>query len=888
MSLSRQYQKQKFTALAFLIPAVSFMLVMLVSQYAPFGKYSVLYSDMYHQYYPFFVSFRRALLSGDSLLYSWDIGLGMDYLGLMSYYLGSPLNLLSVLMPESWLLSYFSLLIPIKLGFAGMFFSIFLRKVFKKNDLSVSIFSTLYALCAWALGYQWNIMWLDTFALLPLVVLGAVSLLKSKKFVLYTISLFLSVLTNYYVGLFTCIFVLLIFICYEICRWQGFGKFFTDLVRIAAFSALAIGMTAVLSLPTLAALQTTQSSINKFPVGFRLNIADKNTWLGLLDAMRQVAGNMNGGIVPTFKEGLPNLYCGIGTNILAVLFLTSKQVRKRDKICSILLLTFLNLSFVIRQLDYIWHGFHFPNMIPYRFSFLYSFVMLYMAYKAYTVRFKFNLWQIILAGSVAVGLALCSDSLSDPVYLTYNGLFLILHIGALIIMQRFTRASQSSEPKNRISSQKATSWVLLGVMAVEIAMCTINFGLNFTGTNVSNYPKGKNDTATVIEYMKQYEESPFYRAETTHSQTLNDGALNGYYGVSAFTSSANVKVTAFMKALGYGAKNTYNRYCFEEASPVSNLFLDLKYMIERDDNVEENPYFTDIYSTGKVHLLENNAYLPLGFLANSQIVNVEFTSDGNRFVFQNKLLKETSGVYENVWSVLDSRALTIFSSNDTVSGETSTGSCAYDASQISEKTTVTYSYSIESEGFMCVYLDLSKKNSYNVYLNGDKLFNETYSIPQMMAISQVSPGDVVEIELNCKANEKGNISISAALLNDAVFQKAYDVLSTSTLELTSFSNTKLTGNIDCNRSGVLYTSIPQNGNWSATVDGKPADIVLIGDAMCGLLLSEGQHEITFSYRNPSFELGWRLSLVCLLIILFLYYVSYHPTFKRRRGKFEKT
>lgn len=887
MSLSRQYHKQKYTALAFLIPAVSMILVMLVSQYAPFGKYSVLYSDMYHQYYPFFLSYRRALLSGDSLLYSWDIGMGMDYLGLLSYYLASPLNLLSVLMPESWMLSFFSLLLPIKLGFAGMFFSIFLRKVFKKNDISISVFSACYALCAWALGYQWNIMWLDTFALLPLVALGTISLLKSRRFVLYTVTLFLSVFSNYYIGLFTCIFVMLIFICYEICRWQGIGKFLSDLVRIAVFSILAIGMTAILSLPTLAALQTTQSSINKFPEGFRLNIADKNTWFGLLDAMRQVAGNMNGGITPSFKEGLPNIYCGIGTNIFAVLFVTSKQVRRRDKACSILLLLFLNLSFILRQLDYIWHGFHFTNMIPYRFSFLYSFVMLYMAYRAYVQRFRFSLWQVITASAVAIGIALCSNNLTDPIYLAYNGLFLSLHIAALIYMQRSTQIKEDDKQEDYSSRRKIASWICLGVFALEIAMSVVNFGLNFTGTNISNYPKGKEDTATVIRYMKQYEDSLFYRTETTHSQTLNDGALNNYNGVSTFTSSANVKVTAFMKALGYGAKNSYNRYCFEESSPVSNLFLGLKYMIERDDNVEDNPYFIDICSTGNVHLLENKAYLPLGFLSNSQIVNVDFTSDGNRFLFQNKLLKETSGIYENVWNVLDSRCLTILSSHETVSGETSTGVCSYDASEIGEKTTVTYSYSIDSQGFMCIYLDLSKKNSYTIYRNGEKLFSETYSIPQMMAISQVEPGDVIEIQLNCKANEAGNINISAAVLNDDVFRRAYDVLSASTLELTAFSNTQVTGTIDCDRSGVLYTSIPQNGNWSAKVDGKPAEIILIGDAMCGLLLSEGQHEITFSYRNPSFELGWRVSLVCLLIFLFLYYVSYHPSFKRKKGKFEK-
>ena len=161
-----------YTALAFAIPCMGMLFVMLISQYEPFGKYSMLYSDMYHQYYPFFVAFRRALRSGSGLLYTWSIGMGMDYLGLISYYLASPLNLLSVLVPEGWLLEFFSLLVPVKLGFAGMFFAIFLKKLFGKNDASIAVFGGFYGLCAWALGYQWNVMWLDTFALLPLVALG--------------------------------------------------------------------------------------------------------------------------------------------------------------------------------------------------------------------------------------------------------------------------------------------------------------------------------------------------------------------------------------------------------------------------------------------------------------------------------------------------------------------------------------------------------------------------------------------------------------------------------------------------------------------------------------------------------------------------------------------
>ena len=168
-------------------------IMMIIRGFEPFGNVSMLYSDMYHQYYPFFVAFRKALLSGESLLYSWDVGLGMDYLGLIAYYLASPLNLLSVILPESWMLEYFSLLAPIKLGLASLFFAIFLKTLFRKDDLSIALFGSFYGLCAWALGYQWNVMWLDSFALLPLVAFGTISLLRDKKFILYTISLFFAV-----------------------------------------------------------------------------------------------------------------------------------------------------------------------------------------------------------------------------------------------------------------------------------------------------------------------------------------------------------------------------------------------------------------------------------------------------------------------------------------------------------------------------------------------------------------------------------------------------------------------------------------------------------------------------------------------------------------------
>ena len=882
-----------YLLIAFLIPVVGMLCLMVVAGAEPFGNKSMLYSDMYHQYYPFFKAFRRALLSGDSLLYSWSVGLGMDYLGLISYYLASPLNLLSVLVPESLLLEFYSLLMPVKLGLASLFFAIFLKKTFGKDDLSISLFGAFYGMCAWALGFQWNIMWLDTFALLPLVALGTVQLLRDRKFLLYTLTLALSIFSNYYIGFFTCIFVLLLFICYQVCRCTGGKRFFLDLVTIACFSILAIGMTAVLELPAFAALQTTQSSVNQFPTSFRLNIADENTWMGLLDAMRQVAGNMSGAVELNFKEGLPNIYAGVGTMLLACLYLLARDVKLRDKVCAVVLLLFFNVSFIIRQLDYIWHGFHFTNMIPYRFSFLYCFVMLYMAYNAWLMRNKFKTWQTVLAAVLSLGIMACSDARLKPEFLAFNLGFLVLYTGSLlwgqsrVSMPEEADESQQQKIRARNAARRSGARVLLAVfMAAELIANLVNFGCRFSFTGVSNYPKDTKYAASMIRYMvnDREDDTLFFRAETSHSQTLNDGALNGYHGISAFTSSANVKTTVFMQSLGYGAKNTYNRYCFEEASPVSNLFLGLKYMIDRDGKDKQSSCFDYVHHYGNTYLYENSAYLPLAFLAGRELADVNFQDGTNVFKTQNEIFSAATGIPGDVWNVVSGACLSISGEDVTVSENISSGYCSYSDGLNNSK--VYYNYTVNQDGFMCVNLNLPKRNGVSISLNGVELYTETMSLPQMLAVGDVTVGDVVTVCMTCKANEEGTMTLTAAILNNDRFREGYEILAGSTLELTAFRNTRVEGTIHCDRDGLLYASIPQNGNWKVLVDGEEAQIKLVGDCMIGVELAAGTHDVTYVYRNGAFSLGWKISAACTAVLLLLYFRK-EKSRTRTKGKFEK-
>ena len=163
----------------------------------------------------------------------------------------------------------------------------------------------------------------------------------------------------------------------------------------------------------------------------------------------------------------------------------------------------------------------------------------------------------------------------------------------------------------------------------------------------------------------------------------------------------------------------------------------------------------------------------------------------------------------------------------------------------------------------------------------------------MLAVGDVKTGDVIDIRIMCDAGESGTMTLNAAILDSKRFWDGYAVLNTSTLGLRVFENTYVEGIVDCSRDGLLYTSIPQNGGWTAQVDGKDAQITLVGDCMIAVPLTEGFHTVSFTYRNAAFSLGWKISLGCLAVFALLVQVVYKPDWKkllfppRKKGKYQR-
>ena len=196
-----------FLILSFFVPFLIMGVVFVRAKVYPFGDRQVMYSDCKQQYLPFLKEFQRKIQSGDSLLYSWGDGFGTNFIAMIGYYIASPLNWLTLFVPIKYVREAMAVFMMMKIGFASLFMAMFLKHVYRRNDLSLVAFGCCYAFCDFFMGYYWNIIWLDSVALLPLVALGVYCVVHEKKYKLYIISLAVAFVSSYYIGYMICVFV---------------------------------------------------------------------------------------------------------------------------------------------------------------------------------------------------------------------------------------------------------------------------------------------------------------------------------------------------------------------------------------------------------------------------------------------------------------------------------------------------------------------------------------------------------------------------------------------------------------------------------------------------------------------------------------------------------
>lgn len=810
--------------LSFLIPIFIMIGIYIGRGIYPFGEECFLRTDMYHQYAPFFSEFYNKLRNNDSMFYSWNIGMGVNFTALYAYYLASPLNFLIYLCSKDNIIEFMSILIIFRIGFSSLAFCIYTSKHFNTKDISIIIFSLFYGLSSYIAAYSWNIMWLDCIMLLPLIVLGLERLVKENKCVLYCISLGFAILSNYYISIMICIFLIFYFLglLFSINEQLDKMQYLKKFCNFSFYSLIAGSFGAILILPEFFALQLTASGDINFPEKL-------STYFKLFDSLTRHLMNVETSVL---SGNYPNIYCGLIVIIMFPLYVMNRFVNPKEKIFKILLLLLLIVSFNMNIPNFIWHGFHFPNSLPCRQSFIYIFLVLAMSYEAFR-RLEYYTDKEIYSVIFAV---VCFILLTEKFVDNYDFSIVYLSLLFVIIYLLIIYAYRSNAKK---------SIVMILFITIAVAEASINMETtSVSTTSRTNYLK---DTEPVLKLTNEImsEDKDFYRIEKLYRRTKNDTAWHHLKGVSLFSSTASEPLTQLLGDLGF--MHSTNAYSYEGATPFTTSIFNVKYLIDNKENYNDLLELTA--KDDEIYIYKNNYALPLGFLVNHELETLPSIKN-NPFAMQNDFINRAVGgdsIFFPLETSIDNDITTIY--NDKLQRV-----FIYIQSTNVEKITVEYDdNSIE--------YDLDKKQ-------------------QIVDLGIFEASKII----NVKNSDDKTLKIIAYGFNENNFKQVYTKLNRNPFEIEYFNSTNIRGKVNADEDSMLFTSIPYDEGWSIKVDSVEVEPIAFRKALISINLSKGEHIIEFNYTPKGLKIGAIISVSSIVLLLFSIILNYLPS-KSKSNKF---
>ena len=831
--------KYRYYILAFIIPFLSVFIANISMGVYPFGERGVNVIDSFHQYAPFFSEFYDKVVHGESLFYSWNGGLGINFWSIVAYYLSSPLNIIVLLFPRAYLLEAFALIIMLKIALSGLSFAYYIRKHYRKYDLSIVYFSSFYALSGWVLGYNWNIMWLDCIVLFPLVMLGIEQLVKDGKGLFYAVMLGLSIFFNYYISIMICIFlVIYFFVLFFQKRTKTLKLFVKRFLTFAGYSLLAGGMAAVMLLPEMYTLMQTHSADSSFPTKWKF-------YENFLD----ILGQQLPFVEPTDLSGLPNLFCGIIVLMCVILYIFRKKTPLKYKISRLLLLVFLIFSCNVNILDYIWHGFHYPNSLPNRFTFIYIFVLLTIAYEVILSLHQYHLWQYLVAflGSMMFVLAVYyqgNESYGLYVYFISMGLLWVY----LLLMCLY---------KVNINKRKLFGGILCVVLVLEAGANGI-FGLIQNGSiNRTNY----NSKLEAAQSVRKYVGDELCRTELDTFNGRNNAMWLGFKSLSMFSSTLSDGLDTFLDNMGYFA--AVNKFSYEGATRLTDAMFDIKYLMSEDEkeNIRAFEYLGEFDGQ---YLYQNNEALPIAFMVKDSYA--DWTADGKYpWENQNSFAKAATGVTDELFSL------------EYMTGEPeATGAIASKQSDFSyhivedgteDTALLVYTYQPTYQKERYIYYEAPHMSKLKVSINGNiRTYSDTRG--HIVDLGDIGPQDTVTLTLTLDSGyTSADVEMVLFGLNEDIYRQVWGQLSQETLNIVDNVATSLKGTIDVAENGILYTSIPYDAGWTVRVDGQKVETKSLNGSLMYIELDAGTHEIEMSFIPQGFIPGLMISVGCLFILI---------------------
>lgn len=831
---------------SFFIPFFIMAIVYLSINIYPGSSRSVLASDAFSQFSNFHASFNNVLHGKQSIFYTWNASLGLNYLSLISYYLGGLFTPLVVLFNNQNIPDALYWLTLIKIGSIGLSFWFLAQATFKIPKWSHVTLSIAYALMSFITVHSELIMWLDAFMYLPLVILGIHRLMDQKKPTLLFVSYFLLFVTNFYFGFMIGLFSFLYYFARTFTDWRNYKQ---RLGTYVTTSLLAGGASMIMVLPAILDLRTNGETLTKVT-------AFKTEATAFFDIIMK---NMIG-VYDTTKYGsIPFIYVGLLPFIFCIFYFVTKAVPLVNKLLYGGLFAILISSFYISPLNLFWHGMHAPNMFLFRYSFLFSFLVVLLAGYGWEKFQKDDLG--LLSGTIILILAIFAiaqgvHSSKSYTYVTttsflLTALFFILYFLCIAFYQL------------KKTSMNYMIILLLLLVSSEAIINTHEMISGILGdwnyASRSLYSDPYPDIKYLVDKTKAENDS-FYRLENLNPASTNDNINYGYSGVSLFSSIRNRHLTAYLNELGFRSRGTGLNIRYPNNTLLMDSLVGIKYNISEQDPLKFG--FSKEQTAGKYSLYKNKYALPLGFLTDSDIYQVKQPANdnlGSQTNLFNALANRKDSYYRFYQpTVLQEKNVSI---THTTSGVT------YTELQPNVSKDITFMVSIPA--YTQAYLSLFptdfaqlESSSATVTVNGVSQKSQINITGQYYNLGYYQKPTTVTFT----ASFYGTKSVSfvepkVVGLNLPAFERSVKTIQDNGVQLKT-SGRKATGTFVAEKNQVLMTTIPYDKGWQVTIDGKKVATKAFKNAFLTVPVKAGKHTITFSYLPPGFLVGTILFVLC--------------------------
>ncbi len=810
--------------LAFLLPVAVMLCLFIVNGIYPLGGRSFLSGDLYHQYMPFFSELLHKVRGGESLDFSFNVGIGSNFLALFVYYLASPFHIFALPVWGGHLIEFIGYLVVFKTGLCGLTACYYFQKHFETKDGAVLLFSMFYAFSGFMAAYNYNIMWLDCIWLLPLILLGLERLVKEGKWGLYCLTLAFSIFTNFYLSIMICIFLVLYFgvllVTERKRRLRSIGYF-------GLFSLLAGGMAAILLIPEVCAIIQTDFGKTVFP-------EKVESYFSVLDMLARHC------VCVYTERGLdhwPNIYCGSMVLMLIPMYLMNRRISIREKFCRLALAGFMLLSFSTNILNFIWHGLNYPDSLPARQSFIYVFLVLTMCYEAYHRLQEAEEQQILYGYLCAVGFLLfCEKFVDHEDFELGVKLLTLLFVTMYAVLLYLYRTKRKETVRQGIAA---------AALALVLAECGFNtWDTSIGTTDRAAYLNQQEDYRALYELTRERTDG-FYRVEKFTRKTKNDATLTGYPSASVFSSTLNSYVMDLYKRLGMRHSKVY--YSFDGATGLTSALLNVNYMFGESDAYGCGLY-TQLAQSGDIFLYECNEVLPFGYVAPVGF-DIPEGYENQAVNLQNRIVRELG-----------------------VSGQ---------LFRTAEKSEAGDDIRFTPEEGGIYYAMVTASGTGKIQCIGGSRDEETFGDLKrgcILYLGYLEKGQTITLTNGDEKDETPKISADIYRLDQEVLGQALAVLSERHLENVTWESNFISGRITLEEPGRLILSVPYEDGWTVRMNGEKVDGELFGGCLMAFDLEPGTYEIEMKYRSAGAAAGIIVTLVSIAVFVGIMMLS------RRRGK----